>query len=114
MRISDWSSDVCSSDLETSSTSEGPRASLTPDIVRPRSDRAPAQTQPAPSTATVLPSGLATTCTGVPLSRNSLALSRKHASERHHHPLRSEERRVGQRCISTLRSHWSPYLTKKN
>src|SRR3546814_10367631 len=29
-------------------------------------------------------------------------------------PLRSEERRVGQECVSTCRSRWSPYHYKKN
>src|SRR3546814_13879362 len=28
--------------------------------------------------------------------------------------LRSEERRVGQECVSTCRSRWSPYHQKKN
>src|SRR3546814_18564572 len=28
--------------------------------------------------------------------------------------LRSEERRVGQECVSTCRSRWSPYHYKKN
>src|SRR3546814_15509061 len=27
---------------------------------------------------------------------------------------RSEERRVGQECVSTCRSRWSPYHSKKN
>src|SRR3546814_15826934 len=28
--------------------------------------------------------------------------------------VRSEERRVGKECVSTCRSRWSPYNTKKN
>src|SRR3546814_12328747 len=28
--------------------------------------------------------------------------------------MRSEERRVGKECVSTCRSRWSPYHTKKN
>src|SRR3546814_17950275 len=28
-------------------------------------------------------------------------------------PVRSEERRVGKECVSTCRSRWSPYTTKK-
>src|SRR3546814_14128454 len=28
--------------------------------------------------------------------------------------LRSEERRVGEECVSTCRSRWSPYTEKKN
>src|SRR3546814_21011099 len=30
-----------------------------------------------------------------------------------HRPLRSEERRVGTECVSTCRSRWSPYHSKK-
>src|SRR3546814_11548293 len=29
-------------------------------------------------------------------------------------PQRSEERRVGKECVSTCRSRWSPYQSKKN
>src|SRR3546814_15982982 len=29
-------------------------------------------------------------------------------------PMRSEERRVGKECVSTCRSRWSPYHSKKN
>src|SRR3546814_13103668 len=29
-------------------------------------------------------------------------------------PTRSEERRVGKECVSTCRSRWSPYHSKKN
>src|SRR3546814_17987325 len=31
---------------------------------------------------------------------------------RHHQLMRSVERRVGQECVSTCRSRWSPYLKK--
>src|SRR3546814_14621564 len=30
------------------------------------------------------------------------------------HGVRSEERRVGKECVSTCRSRWSPYHSKKN
>src|SRR3546814_14734251 len=30
------------------------------------------------------------------------------------HRIRSEERRVGKECVSTCRSRWSPYHSKKN
>src|SRR3546814_9867454 len=32
-----------------------------------------------------------------------------HACIDAHHPIRSEERRVGKECVSTCRSRWSPY-----
>src|SRR3546814_17493525 len=93
MRISDWSSDVCSSDLPTpahrrptwrrywrsaerSSCSAGGYAS--PDHCR------------SPMSSTFIPS-------------SSCCRSSKI----------SEERRVGKECVSTCRSRWSPYLYKQ-
>src|SRR3546814_20259081 len=87
MRISDWSSDVCSSDLTngcaTSKTSTCGVRSITG---RPRSrlcGKAPgiARTTPLPSTSACV--------------------------------VRSEERRVGKECVSTCRSRWSPYHSQK-
>src|SRR3546814_11116140 len=72
MRISDWSSDVCSSDLPCRS--------------RRRASR---QGWWAPP-----PSGSSRPCRRSPMPR-------------------SEERRVGKECVSTCRSRWSPYHSKK-
>src|SRR3546814_14523578 len=100
MRISDWSSDVCSSDL--CSTSKESRHNL----------------------GEVMFSGGATSMgvnTGFPFDPDNLvlvALWRKPAVRplrslgRHTNidrRLRSEERRVGKECVSTCRSRWSPY-----
>src|SRR3546814_9554295 len=87
MRISDWSSDVCSSDLEGAlAAAAGPQdAEETPwrQLQRHRVQRAHA-----------------------PFARVLLAhLARGHGPLRH----RSEERRVGKECVSTCRSRWSPY-----
>src|SRR3546814_2767727 len=60
MRISDWSSDVCSSDLPS-----------------------------------VRPNSILTGSSTSPITERSRA--------------RSEERRVGNECVSTCRSRWSPY-----
>src|SRR3546814_15319343 len=80
MRISDWSSDVCSSDLdrhaastvgrECSVSGEGPMAAWRSLVL------------------TLFP-------------------------EMFPGPLRSEERRVGKECVSTCRSRWAPYHSKK-
>src|SRR3546814_19487865 len=85
MRISDWSSDVCSSDLPSPRT-------------RRRTDppRSPRWTT-APRRRTRDPRPSARTCGRA--SRPSP---------------RSEERRVGKECVSTCRSRWSPYHEKKN
>src|SRR3546814_1527137 len=80
MRISDWSSDVCSSDLgygEGSFVWQVPPSSLWK-ITLTGPDGATAQ-QDAAADAT-----------------GRLAF-------------RSEERRVGKECVSTCRSRWSPY-----
>src|SRR3546814_18258138 len=72
MRISDWSSDVCSSDLRWATR----RA-----------------------------------CCAAIIPRHSAA--RRSRSSRGSHACRSDERRVGNECVSTCRSRWSPYHYKK-
>src|SRR3546814_19240491 len=84
MRISDWSSDVCSSDL----TASPPRARRGRRLCL---RRAP----PDDRTAKDRP-------------------RRGRRSSRHSPPGRSEERRVGKECVSTCRSRWSPYHSHKN
>src|SRR3546814_4913818 len=97
MRISDWSSDVCSSDLN----SDGQRQ-----VDRPgrgeREDRGP----PSPAHQN-------SRCTFrhfVPSSDASPMV--RHRSDGT--PGRSAERRVGKECVSTCRSRWSPYHYKNN
>src|SRR3546814_7584709 len=86
MRISDWSSDVCSSDLAASLILPGHY--LPP----------PKRTTPAPGRP-------------FPTGRRSIYVrldcQRLHA--RRDRWNRSEERRVGKECVSTCRSRWSPY-----
>src|SRR3546814_15442656 len=89
MRISDWSSDVCSSDLfpnqryhidrESLATMDGVK--LVQELVQPVGPR-------------------------------------RRLVGRGTHPwvflrVRSEERRVGKECVSTFRSRWSPFHKKK-
>src|SRR3546814_8516018 len=82
MRISDWSSDVCSSDL-----------------VHSASVSATASTSAKRSRSIVTPLSAKQT---VGRSGNSGADTRLT-------PMRSEERRVGKECVSTCRSRWAPY-----
>src|SRR3546814_4932190 len=90
MRISDWSSDVCSSDLQIDS---GERS-----LWRYRA----ALRLPAPPALT-LGEGwtplLAAEWDDVPVRFKAEYLM----------PSRSEERRVGKERVSTCRSRWSPY-----
>src|SRR3546814_5971449 len=80
MRISDWSSDVCSSDLLEVALAEhlGGLGEL------PHADHGDQR--------------------GVLQHGDELVAGRRH-DEAH----RSEERRVGKECVSTCRSRWSPY-----
>src|SRR3546814_15832003 len=100
MRISDWSSDVCSSDLI--------------DDVAPRQhDRRPRHI------AVELQEGDDRYRKGDRADRD--AQSHFDAADRENLPrrvgdvdslwveIRSEERRVGKECVSTCRSRWSPY-----
>src|SRR3546814_2336811 len=81
MRISDWSSDVCSSDLLQAE------------------NRAPAGD---------FPGGLS--IGEVPRDDLHLEAQIRAIIARYLSPgARSEERRVGKECVSTCRSRWSPY-----
>src|SRR3546814_18864935 len=100
MRISDWSSDVCSSDLDglpegsmaagfgdaLDQTRLGRRGRLVRGqrLVMPLQGHVGVAADPALELREVLP------------AERTL-------------PVRSDERRVGKECVSTCRSRWSPY-----
>src|SRR3546814_11780427 len=104
MRISDWSSDVCSSDLLFWAT-EGVLHSIdtsTTTIVAVALMFLPGigimtwkEAQPKIPWGTIV-------LFGIGISLGTALLQTKGAG-------RSEERRVGQECVSTCRSRWSPY-----
>src|SRR3546814_12418024 len=107
MRISDWSSDVCSSDL-------GARSGADAGIgVLGRGDPAdPDQWQPAFRGAAELTQDVKRAvkqCAPIQRCRDGI-VQQFNAS-----PFagRSEERRVGEESVSTCRSRWSPYHKKK-
>src|SRR3546814_11077787 len=98
MRISDWSSDVCSSDLDVARLESAdpehrvPHLAFQPDAM----DDTPV----------------------LPISEiHSSYYLRMRVQDRpgvladiaRIFPKRSEERRVGKECVSTCRSRWSPY-----
>src|SRR3546814_2788381 len=94
MRISDWSSDVCSSDLGCAA--------------QKRTKRPPPPDRPATSDAGPPPhvSGCreyADGMAGRQMERDFDSISGNFEGGR------SEERRVGKECVSTCRSRWSPY-----
>src|SRR3546814_8935247 len=87
MRISDWSSDVCSSDLPNA------QAELIRDCLQKAGiDARSVSYLEAHGTGTEL---------GDPIEIAGLTAAFRHD--------RSEERRVGKECVSTCRFRWSPY-----
>src|SRR3546814_11056448 len=97
MRISDWSSDVCSSDL-MSPSHRGVRGSKTEGL----GESAYAQPQ-----AAIGPRDLFLVDVTTPGS--PLQVGENVRVDQFDDPTRSEERRVGKECVSTCRSRWSPY-----
>src|SRR3546814_12288478 len=95
MRISDWSSDVCSSDLRNI-------GSMIEKKMRKNEGRG------APGAAG---SGGAGAADGSE-SLGRLGIDGSVRRKKSFSP-RSEERRVGKECVSTCRSRWSPYHEKK-
>src|SRR3546814_14699426 len=100
MRISDWSSDVCSSDLIAVAAAGGEA-----EVGGARGDL---QREPLPAAGTVGKSG-----------HRDTVLQRTAAGGGEHGTaaaitvavvVRSEERRVGKECVSTFRSGVAPYL----
>src|SRR3546814_19493966 len=90
MRISDWSSDVCSSDLTV--TKEADRMGL----------RLDGPVIEHTSGADLASEGLVTGCIQIPGNGPPLTL------------MRSEERRVRTECVSPTRSRCSPYQQHTN
>src|SRR3546814_12031680 len=102
MRISDWSSDVCSSDLHgrlvlndvTENKIDGNAVSALAGAEPPAS--------PVTSVDTIPQRVLPTTFTPDRLIARILTPERM--------SMRSEERCVGKECVRTCRSRWSPFL----
>src|SRR3546814_1563390 len=95
MRISDWSSDVCSSDL----------ANRNARLCQMRAFLLASLTAPG---------GSPHHCSGNSCRTLMQRFSTVTAELSHQHNpgwlhARSEERRVGKECVSTCRSRWSPY-----
>src|SRR3546814_13786670 len=105
MRISDWSSDVCSSDL----------------IARLRCCKAALGGVPMKATIWHNPAcgtsrktlAILEETPGVELTVVEY-LKKPYSADKLRQLFRSEERRVGKECVSTCRSRWSPYHYKKN
>src|SRR3546814_13703547 len=101
MRISDWSSDVCSSDL----LSRAANGDLDEDI--------PAEIARTLPELAVAMDGLFRQLGENLESAQRLAMFDPVTALPNRINFRSEERRVGKECVSTCRSRWSPYDLKK-
>src|SRR3546814_4479587 len=102
MRISDWSSDVCSSDLILLICWDfDPRIKLDPAAADARR-RVRCRNRGAWEAAAT---GLEELLGAMELELDAGQLERLDEASRE----RSEERRVGKECVSTCRSRWSPY-----
>src|SRR3546814_5596184 len=103
MRISDWSSDVCSSDLDH--VFQLFEAARDGDAVAPGAGMADIEMVAAPLGRM--------RCAGFgryPVAKACVLSLEGAAGFRRVVPLaRSETRRVGKACVSTCRSRWSPY-----
>src|SRR3546814_13818756 len=102
MRISDWSSDVCSSDL---TLPDGRVDSV--------------ERLPLASELTQFPLGIRHGAKELACHRQRKLLAQAaaplHRRDRiYADALRSEERRVGKECVSTCRSRWSQFPSKTN
>src|SRR3546814_13877876 len=99
MRISDWSSDVCSSDLRWAKALE-----LTTDLVQVLCSQAATDFQ---YFYELLMARRLLRARFLSLDIERQALSALPAMNKAR-LMRSEERRVGKECVSTCRSRWSP------
>src|SRR3546814_9040124 len=109
MRISDWSSDVCSSDLEAMAAAQAGAAKITLPILL----------QHGGADSLAAPEGSRYLFEHVASQDKRLEIYPGLFHEIYNEPEqgavlddligRSEERRVGKECVSTCRSRWSPY-----
>src|SRR3546814_16180587 len=99
MRISDWSSDVCSSDLGPGAGT--PQRVLIEGLARQHSREVPPFHR---QLASIMPHS-----DRKPLRPRTIASIHSPRLI----PLRPEERRGGKECVSTGRSRWSPYHSQK-
>src|SRR3546814_11325392 len=104
MRISDWSSDVCSSDLTKTTRLKEKIAKLKDEMQRLKSLEAQMRAAPDQQISLTDPGSrsMATSSRGAGVGGYNVQVA-----------VRSEERRVGKECVSTCRSRWAPYHEKK-
>src|SRR3546814_14127013 len=111
MRISDWSSDVCSSDLPPGGHVAKPMRIL---VIEDNQDIAANlgdYLEDRGHTVDFAADGVTGLHLAVVHDSDAIVLDLNLPGM---DGLRSEERRVGKECVSTCRARWSPYHEKKN
>src|SRR3546814_11790240 len=103
MRISDWSSDVCSSDLKAVMVDVSDKE------VTERSAEAKGSVLMQPATLGMIRDGGVKKGDVLSVARLAGIMGAKRTPDLIPLCHRSEERRVGKECVSTGRSRWSPY-----
>src|SRR3546814_15481019 len=102
MRISDWSSDVCSSDLQNT-------LKALAELLGAAGLQHPTELRPH-HIARRIPNGEVRVLSAVfPDLEKGELLEGKFRNTIFRTSWRSEERRVGKECVSTCRARWSPY-----
>src|SRR3546814_15538454 len=96
MRISDWSSDVCSSDLAARGKDGVNDSCLWSPIGKDVHE---------PTSSDIIPDVYSRQLHGTRARKCRITKDRHVVCDQ----ARSEERRVGNECVSTCRSRWSPY-----
>src|SRR3546814_12907719 len=96
MRISDWSSDVCSSDLQSTVLGINLKGKMLRWVAQIAIDQQ--------RTFCLVERHRGSQIAGNEATATATADRRHQRNE-----IRSEERRVGKECVSTCRSRWSPY-----
>src|SRR3546814_16968572 len=117
MRISDWSSDVCSSDLTAAAWYEPKVAACSIWAITMSHHHSTAQpmTMNLTKASSRLPASIflrPNRAVSRGINRNT-TLSQITPSAHNQTTCRSEERRVGKECVSTCRSRWSQNNKKK-
>src|SRR3546814_13132927 len=105
MRISDWSSDVCSSDLVDRVLRDRQKKPLV--VRRVEGVHSPSDLARTVETIGWVPVDSTVRVSDVPNIVGTLGGSKLYGDGAA--APRSEERRVGKECVSTCRSRWSPY-----
>src|SRR3546814_9837274 len=103
MRISDWSSDVCSSDFPPCAGGRREARGVALDRGRPEAGGA---VHPGRESLALCVPAAASGRLGAALAHAGRAPAEAKAKLGW---IRSEERRVGKECVSTCSSRWSPY-----